>query len=183
MGLFFDVLSAVNNPNQNASVDQLSSVAGTVQQLASQHGVEPSAMQGILSGLGGAMRPALQQQATGGGLGDLMGQLASSQLTGGGGGLGNMGNMGGLAAMITPQLIQGLSQKTGVNSGALQSMLPALIPVVMQFLNMGASKTGGSAAGLADNPLLKSFLDGDRDGDVDLGDVFKFTGRFLNPAR
>ncbi|MBW4464297.1 MAG: DUF937 domain-containing protein [Pegethrix bostrychoides GSE-TBD4-15B] len=180
MGLFFDVLSAVNNPNQNASVDQLSSVAGTVQQLASQHGVEPSAMQGILSGLGGAMRPALQQQATGGGLGDLMGQLASSQLTGGGGGL---GNMGGLAAMITPQLIQGLSQKTGVNSGALQSMLPALIPVVMQFLNMGASKTGGSAAGLADNPLLKSFLDGDRDGDVDLGDVFKFTGRFLNPAR
>lgn len=187
MGLFFDVLSAVNNPNQNASIDQLSSVAGTVQQLASQHGVEPSAMQGILSGLGGAMRPALQQQAAGGGLGNLMGQLASSQLAGGGlgnmGGMGNMGSMGGLAAMITPQLIQGLSQKTGVNSGALQSMLPALIPVVMQFLNMGAGKTGGSAAGLADNPLLKSFLDGDRDGDVDLGDVFKFTGRFLNPAR
>ena len=68
MGLFFDVLSAINNPNQNANVDQLSSVAGSVQQLASQHGVEPSAMQGIVSGLGGALRPALQQQAAGGGL-------------------------------------------------------------------------------------------------------------------
>ncbi|MFM7425469.1 MAG: DUF937 domain-containing protein [Elainella sp.] len=192
MGLFFDVLSAVNNPNQNASVDQLSSMANMVQQLGNQHGVEPSAMQSVISGLGGALRPALQQQASTGGLGSLMGQLATSQLAGqlGGGQLGGgqfgggAGGLGGLASLITPQLIQGLTQKTGVNAGTLQTMLPALIPVVMQFLNMGSNKGAGAAANpLTSNPLLKSFLDSDQDQDVDLGDVMKFTGRFLNPAR
>jgi hypothetical protein len=186
MGLFFDVLSAVNNPNQNASVDQLSSMANMVQQLSNQHGVEPSAMQSIMSGLGGALRPALQQQASTGGLGSLMGQLATSQLAGqlGGGGGAGAGGLGGLASLITPQLIQGLTQKTGVNAGTLQSLLPALIPVVMQFLNMGSSKgVGGAANPLTSNPLLKSFLDSDRDQDVDLGDVMNFTGRFLNPTR
>ena len=104
-----------------------------------------------------------------------MAQLGGDGL---GGGLGNAGALGGLASLITPQLIQGLSQKTGVNAGMLQTILPALIPVVLQFLNMGGTKTGGSAA----NPLLQSFLDSDHDQDVDLGDVFKFAGRFLNPA-
>jgi hypothetical protein len=33
------------------------------------------------------------------------------------------------------------------------------------------------------NPLLTGFLDGDKDGDVDLGDVFKFATRFLNSPR
>lgn len=184
MGLFFDVLSAINNPNQNASVEQLSSVAGSVQQLASQNGIDPSTMQNVLSGLGGALRPALQQQASGGGMANMLGQMATSQLSGQMGGGGGAGGLGSLTSLITPQMIQGLTQQTGVNAGTLQSMLPALLPIVMQFLNMGASKTGGvAAASPLSNPLLKSFLDSDRDQDVDLGDAFKFAGRFLNPAR
>lgn len=169
-------LSAINNPNQNASVDQLSTITNTVQQLASTHGVEPSAMQSILSGLGGALRPALQQQASGGGMGSLLGQLATGQSTG-------MG-MGALSSLLTPQLQQqlaeGVAQRTGMNAGMIQSLLPSLLPVVMQLLNMGANKSGG---GLASNPLLATFLDSDRDQDVDLGDAFRFANRFLNPPR
>lgn len=177
MGLFFEVLSAINNPNQNASVDQLSTITNTVQQLATSHGVEPSTMQSVLSGLGGALRPALQQQATGGGLGNLVGQL-----TGGGG----LSGAGALSSLLTPelqqQIAQGVAQKTGMSSGVIQSLLPSLVPVVMQLLNMGSSSNAGGLAGLASNPLLRSFLDSDRDQDVDLGDVFKFSSRFLNPS-
>lgn len=179
MGLFFDVLSSINNPNQSGSVEQLSSIMNTVQQAAASSGVEPSTVETVLSGLGGSLRPALQQQMTGGGMGDMLGQLAGA--AGGG------GSLGGLASMLTPQLqqqlIEGVTQKTGVNAGVVQSLLPSLLPAVMQLLNMGSSSTGGGGlSGLASNPLLKSFLDTDRDQDVDLGDVFKFANRFLNPA-
>ncbi|MCU0525941.1 MAG: DUF937 domain-containing protein [Elainella sp. Prado103] len=175
MGLFFDVLSSINNPNQNGSVDQLSTIMNTVQQAAATTGVEPSTVQTVLSGLGGALRPALQQQASGGGMGNLVGQLAGMA--------GGASAMGGLSSLLSPQLqeqlIQGVTQKTGVNAGVVQSLLPTLLPAVMQLLNMGGSKTGG----LTGNPLLQSFLDGDRDQDVDLGDVFHFANRFLNPPR
>ncbi len=180
MGLFFDVLSSINNPNQNGSVEQLSSIMNTVQQAAASSGVEPSTVETVLSGLSGSLRPALQQQMTGGGMGNLLGQLAGAASGGG-------GSLGGLTSLLTPelqqQLIEGVTQKTGVNAGIVQSLLPSLLPAVMQLLNMGSSTSGGGGlSGLASNPLLKSFLDGDRDQDVDLGDVFKFANRFLNPA-
>lgn len=195
MGLFFDVLSAINNPNQTASVDQLSGVMNSLQQAASSNGVNPATMQNALSGLGSALRPALQQQASApGGLGGLVGQLA--QAAGGAGGAGNFGagdlgslaagagGLGALSSLLTPelqqQLIQAVTQKSGMNAGMVQAMLPALLPAVMQFLNMGSGKPG---SGLTSNPLLQSFLDSDRDQDVDLGDAFRFASRFLNPPR
>jgi hypothetical protein len=176
MGLFFDLLSAINNPDQKASVGQLSDVTNTIQQLASNNGIEPSTMQMVLSSLGGALRPALRQQAATGNLDGLMGLSGMGTATG-----------GGLSSLLTPQLqqqlVQAITQKTGVDTSTLQAMLPALIPVVMQILNMGTSTSGRAASNPLSNPLLKSFLDSDRDQDVDLGDVFKFGSRFLNPPR
>lgn len=175
MGLFFDVLSAINNPGQQASVGQLDALMGSVQQLANSHGIEPSAMETILSGLGSSLRPALQQQATTGGLGGLLGQLGAGSASG-----------GLLSSLLTPQLqqqlVQMLTQRTGISAGVIQSLLPSLIPIVVQLLNMGSSTDGpaGGLASITSNPLLRSFLDSDNDQDVDLGDVFKFAGRFLN---
>lgn len=175
MGLFFDVLTAINNPDQKASVGQLSDVTSTIQQIAGNSGLEPSTMQTVLSSLGSALRPALRQQASTGDLGSLMGQL---------GGLGaGASGLGSLSSLLTPQLqqqiVQAVKQKTGVSAGTIQGMLPALIPVVMQVLNMGASTSSEAAPNL----LLRSFLDSDRDQDVDFGDVFKFATRFLNLPR
>jgi hypothetical protein len=175
MGLFFDVLSAINNPNQGGSVEQLTGIMNAANQMASASGMDGNAMQGALSGLGSVLRPAMKQQAATGGLESLVGQLAGGALTGGAGGA-------ALQSLLTPQLqqqvVQGLAQKTGLPAGVLQSALPGLVSTAMGFMNMGAPK-----GGIGTNPLLRAFLDADRDGDADLGDVFKFAGRFLNPTR
>lgn len=166
MGLFFDVLSAINNPNQAASVDQLSQITGTVQQLATSQGIDPSTMQNVLSHLGGALRPVLEQQS--GGLGGLVGQLAGSGAA-----------AGALSSLLTPQLqqqiVSAVSSRTGIDADTLQGMLPTLIPVVLNLLNMGSTSSGS-------NPLLTAFLNNSNGQNADLGDVFKFAGRFLNPA-
>lgn len=167
MGLFFDVLSAINNPNQNATVDQLGQLTGTVQQLAASHGVDPSTMQNVLSQLGGVLRPALQQQSGGSQLGGLVSQLAGSGAA-----------ASALSSFLTPQLqqqiVSAVSSRTGVDASLIQSMLPTLIPVVLNLLHMGSSSNGS-------NPLLAAFLNSNAQGG-DLGDVLKFSSRFLNPA-
>lgn len=173
MGLFFDVLSAINNPNQQASVSQLESITSSIQQMASTQGLDAAKTQSVLSALGSVLRPTLaQQQGVMGGnqLEDLLGRVGTGT------------NSAAIASLLPPQiqqqLVQNVAQKTGISPNLLQSMLPTLIPAVLGLLGMGATKPGTSGG----NPLLDAFLDGDRDGNTNLGDVFKFASRFLNPA-
>ena len=197
MGLFFDVLSAVNNPNQQANVGQLGSLVSSVQQLSSQTGMDPGTTQNVLSAVGQFIQPALQQQGAAMGgqqLSNLVGQIAGAgamgNMMGGGnnplGGLmGQVAGGGGAAALqgllpgsMQQEMAQVVAQKTGLDPTMVQSMLPALIPVVMNLLHMGATKPGAPGGG---NPLLSAFLDGNRDGNTDLGDVMNFATRFVNP--
>jgi hypothetical protein len=170
MGLFFDVLSAINNPNQQASISHLETMTNAVQKVAGEHGVPSNQMPTILSAVGSAVLPALQQKAGGGGnpLEQLMG--------------GMLGNAALQSSVLPPQaeaqLVNGIAQKTGLNASVLQSMVPALIPVVMGFLAMGANKPGQPSG----NPLLSAFLSGSQDGGSDLGNVLNFANRFLNPS-
>lgn len=178
MSLFFDVLSSINNPNQGGSVQQLSQLTNTVNDLSRTNGLNPSAMQGIMSSLGPLLRPALQEQMQGGGnnvLENMMGQVTGGGNPGlGAGGLGSM-----LTGPLQSQIVGGLASKTGLDSNMLQEIVPKLLPVVMGLLNMG-KPTGSMGGG---NPLLKAFLDGNGDGNTDLGDVLKFANRFTNPSR
>jgi hypothetical protein len=169
MGLFFDVLSAINNPNQQASISHLETMTNAVQSLASEHGVPSNQMPTILSAVGSAVLPALQQKAGGGGnpLEQLMGGM-----------LGNAALQSVLPPQAQAQLVDGIAKKTGLNASGLQSMVPALIPVVMGFLNMGANKPGQPGG----NPLLSAFLGGSQEGGSDLGNVLNFANRFLHPA-
>lgn len=173
MGLFFDVLSAINNPNQQASVPQLESITHSIQQMASTQGLDVTKTQSVLSALGSVLRPTLAQQ---------QGVMGSNQLEDLLGRVGAGTNPAAMSSLFPPQiqqqLIQGVAQKTGISPNVLQSMLPTLIPAVLGLLGMGANKPGTSGG----NPLLNAFLDGDRDGNTNLGDVFKFASRFLNPA-
>ena len=66
MGLFFDVLSAINNPNQQANVEQLGGLTNEIQQVAGKFGLDAAATQSVVSAIGSQLRPALQQQATSG---------------------------------------------------------------------------------------------------------------------
>jgi len=172
MGLFFEVLSAINNPNQQANVDQLSGVMSAIQQLTASNGIQPSAMQSAVSALGGALQPVLKQQAATGGLEGLVSQFAG----------GNPG-LGALSSLLTPQLqqqlIQSVAQKSGISSGVIQAMLPTLLPVVMGLLGMGKPTPGATAK----NNILDTFLNPGQAGGADLGNVINFAGRFLNPPR
>jgi hypothetical protein len=175
MSLFFDVLSSINNPNQQGSIEQLGSVTNSLQQLANAQGMNSDQMTSVLSALGGALQPALKQQA--GMMGS--GQLDSiiGQLAGGGSGLASLQSM--IPPQMQQQLIQSVAQKSGLNAGMVQSMLPQMLPAVMGLLGMGARKPGQGGG----NMLLNSFLDTDRSGNADLGDVMKFANRFLNPPQ
>jgi hypothetical protein len=172
MSLFFDVLSSINNPNQQGSIEQLGSVTQSLQQLAATQGLSSSQMSGLLTALG----PALLQQKGllgNGQLGGLMGQLA-------GAGAGASALQSAIPPQIQQQIAQVVAQKTGLSPSLIQSLLPQVLPAVLGLLGMGATKPG---VGGGDNPLLSAFLDSDRSGSTDLGDVFKFADRFLNPPR
>lgn len=178
MGMFFDVLSAINNPNQQASVSQLASINDAIQQVATSQGIDAGKTQSLMSALGGFLRPALKQQqsAIGGGqLESMLGRLGT--------GAGTAAGATALSSLLPPQMqqqmIQAIAQKTGLSPNMLQSAIPVLVPAVLGLLNMGANKPGTGGG----NPLLKTFLDSDQDGDTDLGDVFKFANRFLSPAQ
>ena len=177
MSLFFDVLSSINNPNQGGSVQQLSQLTNTVNDLSKTNGLNPSAMQGVMSSLGPLLRPALQEQMKGDSnvLENMMGQVTGGGDVGlGAGGLGSM-----LTGPLQSQIVSGIAAKTGLDSNMLQGIVPKLLPVVMGLLSMGKS-TGSTGGG---NSLINGFLDADRDGNTDLGDVFKFANRFMNPTR
>lgn len=169
--MFFDLLSAINNPNQNGSVAQLESITNSVQQLAKSQGIDPTQMQSVLSAAGGLLGPLMQQQQKslpgGADLGNLVGQIAGS-------GAPATALQSLFPPQIQQQLIQAIAQKTGLDAGLIQSMLPTLLSSVSSLLNMGGSKVGGA------NPLLTAFLNGGANND--LGNVLNFANRFLNPA-
>jgi hypothetical protein len=85
------------------------------------------------------------------------------------------------ASLLTPQiqqqLAQTVAQKVGINGATVQAMLPVLIPVVMQLLNMGKSRSGLPGS----NPLLNAFLGGGA-GSTNLGHAMKFANRFLQTS-
>lgn len=172
MGLFFEMLSAINDPTRQGSVDQLGSVMNTIQQLGASRGINAPTLQVAMSALSGFIAPALKQQSLTGdsqSLNNLVNQFASA-------GTGAAALQTFLTPQLQQQIIQGIAQKTGLSASTLQTLLPGLVTAAMGFLSMGASKPGVAGS----NSVLNAFLDGDRDGTPDLGDVFKFAGRFLN---
>lgn len=167
--MFFEVLSAINDPNQQASVNQLEQVVNSIQQVANSQGVNPNQMQSLMTVFGGALQPMLQQQQS---------QLGAGQLAFM---LGRINEPSTLASILSPelqeQLIQTVTQKTGIQASIAQAMVPKLLPIVLGLFNMG-SPTPGSVG--STNSLLSTFLDSSRVSSTDLGNVMKFAGRFLN---
>jgi hypothetical protein len=169
MGLFFEVLSAINNPSQQANIQQFESLTQMIGQTAATRGVDSTQMPMLLSALGSVVGPALKQQQA------LVGSNQLETL------IAQAGSTDGAAlrslfpSEVQSQIAQSIAQKTGLDLSLLQSLLPTLLPMVLGLLNMGGAQSGHQAS----NSLLNTFLDGDRDGDTDLGDVLTFAGRFL----
>jgi hypothetical protein len=175
MSLFDELLGAINNPQQQASVGDLGSLVGAVQQLSGQNGIDPGMMQTMLSLVGGQVRSSLQEQQATQGPEHVMGLV--NQFSGMG------ANSGAVGALFTPQMQQELagmiSQRTGLDGNMVAGLLPTLVPIALQFLQGGAAAPSAPQQQAAGNPLLNAFLDQNRDGGVDLGDAMGMAAQFL----
>lgn len=175
MNLFDAFASAIDNPNQSASIDQLGSILGAAQQISGQNGIDPAMMQTVMSMVGGQLQSSLQAQNAANGPEHVQNLL--SQISGGN------PSSGAIGALLTPQIQQqlatGISQKTGLDANMILGLLPMLIPLAIQFLQGGAPAAQASAPASGSNPLLNMFLDKNNDGSLDLGDAMGLAAQFM----
>ncbi|MBW4504733.1 MAG: DUF937 domain-containing protein [Scytonema hyalinum WJT4-NPBG1] len=172
MGLFDQIINAIDNSNQQGNAGQLGNIVNTVQQVSNSTGTDPSTMQSALGIVGNYVRSALQQkQATEGN------QAAQNVVNQFGGTSPNPQAVNSLfAPFLQQQLAETVAQRTGLNAGMVQQLLPILVPVVLNLLKSGSNSQNPQAGG---NPVLNSFLDSDRDGDVDITDAIQLASRYL----
>ncbi|BAZ44546.1 hypothetical protein NIES4102_15570 [Chondrocystis sp. NIES-4102] len=171
MSIFNQILSAIDNPEREASTNQLGSILDTVQQLSGNYNTNPDAIQSAMSIVGNFTKSALREQQQQGGTAQVN-QLINQF----GGNRANSQVLGALFGSSQLQsMIQQISNRTGLSAGTIQAMLPILVPLVLNFL-----KTGNNRGNLQDrNPVVTSFLDSDGDGDVDLADAMRMASRHL----
>lgn len=172
MSLFNQILSAIDNPNQEGNPDQLSGIFNTVQQLSSNANADPSTLQSVLSIVGNYTRSALQdKRATEGTaqtesfVNQFSGTEPNNQVV----------NMLFSAPQIQ-QLLAEVEQRTGLDATMIQAMLPTLVPIVLNLLKTGSDPQNPGGA----NSVLNTFLDADGDGDVDIADAMQMASRHLN---
>jgi hypothetical protein len=171
MGLFDQILGAIDNPDQQASPGQLGEILSTVQQLSNNANTDPSTIQNVLSVVGGYARSALQQKRATEGeqqtqefVNQFAGTHPSTQAV----------NLLFNAPQIQ-QIVQQVAGRTGLGADTIQAMLPILVPLVLKFLQTGNNTSNPQGS----NPVLNSFLDADGDGDVDIADAMKMAGRYF----
>ncbi|KKD38308.1 DUF937 domain-containing protein [Limnoraphis robusta] len=172
MGLFDQIVGALNDPNQEASNTQLDNILSTVQQLTNNQGISSDTTQTALSVLGGYVRSALQQKRTNQGNESV--EAFVNQYSGTG------QNSQAVSSLFSPeqqaQVAQTISSRTGIDAGTIQSLLPALVPLVLNLLKTGNPTQNPQQSS---NSVLSSFLDADQDGDVDVADAMRLAGQFL----
>ncbi len=171
MGLFNQIIGALNNPEQEASPNQLSNILGTIQQLSSNSQANPAMIQSAMSIIGNYTRSSLQEKRNQQGeqtVNNIINQFAGN----------NPNNQAVNLLFTNPQienLVTDIEAKTGMNKGTIQSMLPMLVPLVLNILKTGANPNNPANS----NSVLNNFLDADGDGDVDIADALNLAGNYL----
>ncbi|MGF1481174.1 MAG: hypothetical protein ACFB4I_17100 [Cyanophyceae cyanobacterium] len=169
MGLFNQILGALNNPQQEANPEQLAGILDSVEQASRSYNAEPAAVQSAMSIVGKYAKNALREKRSA--RGDQEAQQIVNQYAG------TQPSPQGVQALFSMPQIQQLTQeienRTGINQGMVQAMLPILVPLVLNFLKTGHSR------GIGANNVLSGFLDNDRDGDIDIADALQMASRHL----
>lgn len=171
MGLFDQIINAIDNPAQQGSPGQLGDILSTVQQLSNNSNTDPSTIQSALSVVGNYARSALQEKRANEGTEqtqEFVNQFGGTQPS-------NQAVQLLFNAPQIQQIVQEIENRTGLSSTTIQSMLPFLVPIVLKFLQSGGNTQNPQGA----NPVLNTFLDADGDGDVDIADAMQMAGRYL----
>jgi len=171
MGLFDQVMKAVADPSRQASASQLTQILGSAKQVAKDNNADSDTMQQAMSVIGGFVRSSLKEKRQTQGASAAQALLEEGAANG---------------ASVIPKLfsnsqltemISAVTQKTSLNTNQVQGILPLVLPLVMRFLKSGNAKGGTPATDT--NPILTAFLDGDGDGDVDMGDMLGMASKFM----
>ncbi len=171
MGLFDQVMKAVADPSRQASAGNLTSILGAAKKVGQQNNTDSDTMQQAMSVIGGFVRSSLKDKRQS--EGDAAAQsLIEEGAANGASVIPKLFNNSQIAEMISA-----VTQKTSLNTNQVQGILPMVLPLVMQFLSAGNKKGGAPATD--SNPILMAFLDGDGDGDVDMGDMLGMAGKFM----
>ncbi len=174
MSLFNQVLNAINEPSKQANSSQLSQIINMVEQLSQVGGVNSQNSQAITSIVGKYVRSALKEKQQSQGIEEAEAVIETYS--------GTSPNADAVNAVMSPEKQQQMTEEaatsTGLSKDAIQSMLPTLIPIVLQLLQTGATKVKNP--GQVNNSVLQSFLDTDGDQDVDIADALSLAKRFLS---
>lgn len=171
MGLFDQVMGAIADPRRQASAKQMTEILGAAKQIGQQNNASSDNMQQAMSVIGGFVRSSLKEKRQKEGAGAAQALLEEGAANG---------------ASVIPKLfsnsqltemISAVTQRTDLNTNQVQGILPLVLPLVMRFLSSGNAK--GGAAATDNNPILTAFLDGDGDGDVDMGDMLGMAGKLM----
>jgi len=169
MSLFFDLLCAVNSPNQRASVDQLRVVADVLEVAAQQHGITSAEVQTALSAISPHLRAVLQQKVS------ILQQPAETTVHQ----LAETETSDTIQTMVSPSVYstmgRSVAAQTSLSDETGKEILSLLIPAAMHLLDLGAQYNVSNG-----NLLVSRFLNSDRREDLDLGEVAYFIHRMMD---
>ncbi len=172
MGLFDQVLNAVNNPETLGSMDDIGGILNTVQQLSGNAGTNSSTMQSAMGVVGNFVRSSLQEKRVN--EGEEQAQSIVDQFSGTSPNSQAVNTL--FSGAMQQQVVEAIAQRTGLDMTKAQQMLPMLVPLVLQFLQSGTNSQNPQSGV---NSVLNSFLDADGDGDVDISDAMGIASRYL----
>lgn len=173
MSLFNLILNAIDNPEQEASTGQLGEIMKTVKQVSNTAHTSPSSVKSAMSILGKYTKSALQEkrdQEGEGSVQQIINQFAGTQAS----------NQVVSALFSNHQLRQIFAEieaRTGLNQDTLKSMIPLLLPLVLNLLKTG--NRSSNEPNQNNNSVLSGFLDTDGDGDVDIADALSLASKYL----
>lgn len=182
MGLFDQIVGAISNPQLQTQQSDLGSLIQGLQELAGGRAASEDEVQAVTAALGRHLKEGLngiRNDPTPDTPESVVSEMARSsavdpamldRIFGAGGG---------------ERVAQDVSRQTGVNMQSVLAMLPVILPMLMKLFQSGSAVPSQSAAasppsGGSLNPILKGFLDSDKDGDVDIQDILSMAGPFLS---
>jgi len=173
MSLFNQIASAISDPKLQANVGQLGSIINTLQQTGGTQNLDASKLQPMMSVVGKYVRASLQEKRNANGEGNV--RQIVNQFSG------TNANIEAVRALFSPQeeqqVAENASRETGIDLSTARSLLPVVVPLILQFLQTGSNSSNPQGEA---NPILNNFLDADGDGDVDMGDALSMASKYLN---